>query len=86
MGMRPLGAQVGSVVAVGRVRSRENVSWATFRNIVYAWAITVPLSLAVSALCMLLLKWLIQLFPLIDSQNQGGSGNFTTAALGTAFY
>ncbi|VDI78863.1 solute carrier family 20 (sodium-dependent phosphate transporter) [Mytilus galloprovincialis] len=44
--------KVGSVVAVGRVRSRENVDWKLFRNIALAWIVTVPVSGGISALTM----------------------------------
>ena len=48
--------KVGSVVAVGHFRSRENVDWKLFRNIVFSWLVTVPASAGVSALiCWLLL-------------------------------
>ena len=72
--------------AVGRVRSRANVSWATFRNIVYAWAITVPLSLVVSALCMGLLLLLLKVFPLYVPHVDEVANSTTTAAGGTVFY
>lgn len=32
--------KVGSIVAVGRFRSRENVDWKLFRNIFFAWIVT----------------------------------------------
>ena len=41
--------KVGSVVAVGRVRSRESVDWKLFRSIVIAWFVTLPISGALSA-------------------------------------
>lgn len=44
--------KVGSVVAVGRVRSRENVDWKLFRNIALAWIVTVPVAGGISALTM----------------------------------
>lgn len=44
--------KVGSVVAVGRIRSRENVDWKLFRNIALAWIITVPVAGGISALTM----------------------------------
>lgn len=46
--------KVGSVVFVGRVRSRENVDWSLFRNIVLAWLGTLPASGLLSALIMFL--------------------------------
>lgn len=44
--------KVGSVVFVGRVRSKENVDWKLFRNIVFAWVITLPVAGAISAAVM----------------------------------
>eukprot|EP00106_Octopus_bimaculoides_P001636 XP_014769078.1 PREDICTED: sodium-dependent phosphate transporter 1-B-like [Octopus bimaculoides] len=44
--------KVGSVVFVGRVRSKENVDWSLFRNIVLAWIGTLPASGLLSALLM----------------------------------
>ncbi|XP_064652342.1 sodium-dependent phosphate transporter 1-B-like isoform X2 [Lineus longissimus] len=41
--------KVGSVVCVGRFRSRENVDWKLFRNIFLAWIVTLPISGGVSA-------------------------------------
>ncbi|XP_045182256.2 sodium-dependent phosphate transporter 1-A-like isoform X2 [Mercenaria mercenaria] len=45
--------KVGSVVCVGRVRSRESVDWRLFRNIILAWCVTLPVSGGLSALAML---------------------------------
>lgn len=51
--------KVGSVVFVGRVRSKENVDWSLFRNIVLAWLGTLPASGLLSALIMyLFLKYI----------------------------
>ena len=36
--------KVGSVVFTGRVRSKESVDWSLFRNIIVAWAVTVPIT------------------------------------------
>jgi sodium-dependent phosphate transporter len=36
--------KVGSVVMVGRVRSKESVDWTIFRNVVLAWIITMPVA------------------------------------------
>lgn len=44
--------KVGSVVFVGRFRSRENVDWSIFRNIVLAWLVTLPISGGISAAIM----------------------------------
>ena len=41
--------KVGSVVCVGRVRSRDNVDWKLFINIIIAWVVTLPAAGAVSA-------------------------------------
>lgn len=41
--------KVGSVVCVGRVRSRESVDWKLFRNIAIAWFVTLPVSGLLSA-------------------------------------
>ncbi|GAB1609137.1 sodium-dependent phosphate transporter 1-A-like isoform X1 [Argonauta hians] len=46
--------KVGSVVFVGRVRSKENVDWSLFRNIVLAWIGTLPAAGLLSALIMYL--------------------------------
>ncbi|KAK4473617.1 hypothetical protein MN116_002969 [Schistosoma mekongi] len=44
--------KVGSVVFVGRARSRDNVNWGIFRNILIAWLVTLPAAGAISALLM----------------------------------
>ena len=44
--------KVGSVVMVGRFRSRENVDWLIFRNIVLAWLVTLPVTGSISAAIM----------------------------------
>uniref|UniRef100_A0A672ZPT7 Phosphate transporter n=1 Tax=Sphaeramia orbicularis TaxID=375764 RepID=A0A672ZPT7_9TELE len=41
--------KVGSVVAVGWLRSRKAVDWRLFRNIFMAWFVTVPISGLISA-------------------------------------
>nr|AKN21545.1 slc20a-2 [Schmidtea mediterranea] len=51
--------KVGSIVAVGRYRSNDNVDWSIFRNICFAWLVTVPVSAGISALTMFLLRMLI---------------------------
>ncbi|EPB67728.1 phosphate transporter family protein [Ancylostoma ceylanicum] len=35
---------VGSVVAVGVVKSRESIKWSIFRNIVISWVVTLPVA------------------------------------------
>uniref|UniRef100_A0A8C5H2B0 Phosphate transporter n=1 Tax=Gouania willdenowi TaxID=441366 RepID=A0A8C5H2B0_GOUWI len=44
--------KVGSVVAVGWLRSRKAVDWRLFRNIFLAWFVTVPISGLISAAIM----------------------------------
>uniref|UniRef100_A0A8C6UV74 Phosphate transporter n=1 Tax=Neogobius melanostomus TaxID=47308 RepID=A0A8C6UV74_9GOBI len=46
--------KVGSVVAVGWIRSRKAVDWRLFRNIFMAWFVTVPISGLISAAIMAL--------------------------------
>ncbi|CAD5119386.1 DgyrCDS8000 [Dimorphilus gyrociliatus] len=48
--------KVGSVVCVGRFRSRQNVDWSIFRNIVFAWLVTLPIAGGISAAMMAALK------------------------------
>ena len=36
--------KVGSVVVVGRVRSKEVVDWSLFGNIVLSWVVTMPVT------------------------------------------
>lgn len=47
------------MVGVGWFRSRDNVHWSTFRNIAFAWGVTVPASAALGALSMLGLRFLL---------------------------
>lgn len=49
--------QVGSVVAVGWIRSRKAVDWRLFRNIFVAWFVTVPVAGLFSAAIMALLMY-----------------------------
>nr|CDS25450.1 sodium dependent phosphate transporter 2 [Hymenolepis microstoma] len=44
--------KVGSVVCVGRFRSKSNVNWRLFVNIVIAWVVTLPVAAGLSALIM----------------------------------
>lgn len=46
--------QVGSVVAVGWIRSQKAVDWRLFRNIFLAWFVTVPVAGLFSAAVMAL--------------------------------
>jgi sodium-dependent phosphate transporter len=48
--------KVGSVVAIGRVRSQQSVDWSLFRNIIVAWIVTVPVTGGISAGVMALLR------------------------------
>ncbi|VDP84239.1 unnamed protein product [Echinostoma caproni] len=51
--------KVGSVVGVGRARSKDNVNWGIFRNILVAWLVTLPASGAISALVMYALTYVV---------------------------
>ncbi|XP_051973308.1 sodium-dependent phosphate transporter 1-B [Xyrauchen texanus] len=51
--------KVGSVVAVGWLRSRKAVDWRLFRNIFMAWFVTVPISGLISAAIMALFIYVI---------------------------
>ena len=55
--------KVGSVVGVGWFRSRDHVHWGTFRSIILAWLVTVPVSALFSALSMLLFQWVFLHYP-----------------------
>ncbi|XP_030763665.1 sodium-dependent phosphate transporter 2-like [Sitophilus oryzae] len=51
--------KVGSVVFVGYFSSsKQGVDWSLFRNIIYAWVITVPIAALLSAAIMFLLYYL----------------------------
>lgn len=49
--------KVGAVVFTGRVRSKESVDWSLFKNIIIAWAVTVPITGCIAALCQFGLKY-----------------------------
>ncbi|KAL2100441.1 hypothetical protein ACEWY4_004835 [Coilia grayii] len=51
--------KVGSVVAVGWLRSRKAVDWRLFRNIFMAWFVTVPISGLISAAIMAIFTYLV---------------------------
>ncbi|KAG7476645.1 hypothetical protein MATL_G00085160 [Megalops atlanticus] len=51
--------KVGSVVAVGLLRSKKAVDWRLFRNIFMAWFVTVPISGLISAAIMALFIYVI---------------------------
>ncbi|KAL6265167.1 hypothetical protein P5V15_005252 [Pogonomyrmex californicus] len=54
--------KVGSVVCVGWAsRGGEGVSWKLFRNIAFAWLITVPVAGCLSAGCMVIFRKIISL-------------------------
>uniref|UniRef100_A0A1I8GD99 Phosphate transporter n=1 Tax=Macrostomum lignano TaxID=282301 RepID=A0A1I8GD99_9PLAT len=48
--------KVGSVVLVGFFRSRDNVQWSIFRNILLAWVVTLPISGGISGGIMAFLR------------------------------
>ncbi|XP_078620469.1 sodium-dependent phosphate transporter 2-like isoform X2 [Branchiostoma floridae x Branchiostoma japonicum] len=48
--------KVGSIVFVGWLRSKASVDWKLFRNIVFAWVVTLPIAGGVSAGIMALLR------------------------------
>ncbi|CAF1062649.1 unnamed protein product [Rotaria sordida] len=48
--------KVGSVVAIGRVRSKQSVDWSLFRNIIVAWIVTVPVTGGIAAGVMALFR------------------------------
>jgi sodium-dependent phosphate transporter len=48
--------KVGSVVFVGWLRTKDGVDWKLFRNIIFAWLVTVPVSGSLSAFLMFILK------------------------------
>jgi sodium-dependent phosphate transporter len=47
---------VGSVVAVGCIRTGKGVDWKIFKNVVLSWIITLPISLVLSLGIMFILK------------------------------
>ncbi|XP_053595632.1 sodium-dependent phosphate transporter 2 [Microplitis demolitor] len=54
--------KVGSVVCVGWAsRGGEGVSWSLFRNIAFAWLITVPAAGLLSAGCMIAMKQVVEM-------------------------
>jgi len=48
--------KVGSVVVVGRVRSKEVVDWSLFGNIVLSWVVTMPVTGGISAAIYAILR------------------------------
>lgn len=54
--------KVGSVVCVGWIsRGGGGVSWRLFRNIAFAWVITVPMTGCLSAGCMVIFREMMSL-------------------------
>ena len=51
--------KVGAVVAVGLTYDKDSLKWETFKNILYAWVITVPASAGISAVLYVALKWML---------------------------
>ncbi|XP_033098006.1 sodium-dependent phosphate transporter 1-like [Anneissia japonica] len=49
--------KVGSIIAIGLVQSRKQVDWNLFRNIIFAWIVTLPVTASVSAFIMYLLQF-----------------------------
>ncbi|CCD61415.2 Phosphate transporter [Caenorhabditis elegans] len=50
---------VGSVVAVGMIRSENGVKWSIFRDIAISWVVTLPVSGLISAGIMFVIKWAV---------------------------
>uniref|UniRef100_A0A914HKF5 Phosphate transporter n=1 Tax=Globodera rostochiensis TaxID=31243 RepID=A0A914HKF5_GLORO len=50
---------VGSVVAVGTIKSGEGIDWHIFGSIAISWLVTLPVSAAVSAVLMYIMKLLL---------------------------
>ena len=50
--------QVGSVVAVGTIKSGAGIKWKLFGGIATSWVVTLPVAGLISAGIMLLLKWI----------------------------
>lgn len=51
--------KVGAVAAVGYTYDKDALKWETFKNILYAWIITVPASGGISAILYLILKYFL---------------------------
>ena len=49
----------GAIAGVGSVQRLKAVRWGLARNILWAWALTIPASAAVGALCLLILSLLV---------------------------
>ncbi|KAI6190356.1 Phosphate transporter [Aphelenchoides bicaudatus] len=50
---------VGSVVAVGSVKSGAGIDWSVFKNIVFSWLVTLPVSGIIAAAITLIFKWTV---------------------------
>lgn len=51
--------KVGAVAAVGYTYDKEALKWDTFKNILYAWVITVPASAGISAILYVIFKYFL---------------------------
>ena len=51
--------KVGSIVFVGWFRSKQGVDWKLFRNIVFAWLVTLPVAGGLSAAFMAILRQVV---------------------------
>ena len=70
---------VGSVCAVGLLRSRQAVDWRLFSGIVSAWVVTLPVTVLLSAALMGLLQHTVPGILTLEPRN-------TTADALTAFH
>jgi len=48
----------GSIVGVGMTRNFAGIKWIIAYRIVVAWILTIPASAAISAICLLIFRWL----------------------------
>lgn len=49
----------GSIIGTGITKGVASVRWATAKNIVWAWLLTIPAAMLVSGLVYLLLQWIV---------------------------
>lgn len=80
--------KVGSVVIVGRVRSKGNVDWKIFGGIIIAWVVTLPAAGLISAAVFYGLQYLVPPLgpPWATDANIASSLNITTTTNATTFY
>lgn len=52
---------VGSVVAVGCIKSGAGIEWGVFKNVVFSWVVTLPVSGLISAGITFALKLIMKL-------------------------